>query len=128
MIKKSILSNQYESYFDFENKDDISIVTVKVLRASLKVSLKFKEFSSNIVFGGAKKIIIDMTKCEFMDSSFLGAIVHLVRTARANGGDVKAVMPNHIQQYVSQVTRMDKLFNIYPDLVSAKLSFMFPEE
>lgn len=126
MITQSLLNQEFSSFFDFENKGDITVVKVKILRASLKVSIKFKEFSSNLVYGGRKKIVVDMTYCDFMDSSFLGAIVNLVRISRSNGGEVKLVMKHHIQQYISKITRMDKILMIYEDIETAEKSFTDP--
>ena len=123
MITQSLLNQEFSNFFDFENRGDITIVKVKILRASLKVSLKFKEFSTNLVYGNRKKIIVDMTYCDFMDSSFLGAIVNLVKISRSAGGEVKLVMKHHIQQYISKITRMDRILTIYEELDTALKSF-----
>jgi anti-anti-sigma factor len=124
MITQSILNQEYSDYFEFENRGDLCIVKIKLLRASNKISLKFKEFSVNLIYGGRKKILIDMTYTDFMDSSFLGAIINLVRLAKAQGGEVKVVMQSHIQENVSNITRLDKIFTIYQDVESALNDFI----
>ena len=126
MITQTVLHQEYSNYFDFEIRGDLCIVKVKLLRASSKISVKFKEFSTNLVYGGRKKIIVDITKSDFMDSSFLGSIVHLARIAKNNGGDIKVVMQNHIQQHISKITRLDRVFQIYQDLDLAIKEFNGP--
>jgi anti-anti-sigma regulatory factor len=65
--------------FKSEIVGEVAIVHVFLNRATLAKAVKFKEFVGDIITSGSAKIIIDLSICEYVDSTFLGAMVALLK-------------------------------------------------
>jgi len=76
-----------------------------------------------LVEGGIAKLIIDCEKLTHMSSAGLGAIVRLHRRAAARGGDVKIAGVKGAAANVLGITRLDRVFAMYPDVSRALLAF-----
>jgi N-acetylglucosaminyldiphosphoundecaprenol N-acetyl-beta-D-mannosaminyltransferase len=65
------------------------------------------------------RIIIHLARATFLDSRALGALVALAKRARNAGGDVfLAAVPPTILKTLA-LTRLDKLFEMFPDVANA---------
>jgi anti-sigma B factor antagonist len=65
------------------------------------------------------RIVIDLTKVTFMDSSGLNVLAAGWRRARAHGGDIGLVSPADDVRGVLQVTGLDRLFTISHSVADA---------
>jgi len=86
------------------------------IRISSKVHQKFDEYLS----AGVKKIAVDMSQVDFIDSSFLGILVSAMKDADAKGIRIAlfAIKPN--VKAIFDLTRLDKLIPIVADRQAAK--------
>ncbi|MEG8946738.1 STAS domain-containing protein [Rosettibacter firmus] len=109
--------------FKAEKQKDVSIIHVYLTRATLAKAVKFKEFATDIINEGINKIIIDLTLCEYIDSTFLGALVSLLKKVNALGGDIRLVYNKEAPSLMFMITRMDKVFKIFSTLDEALISF-----
>ena len=109
--------------FKSENIGDITVVRVYLNRATLAKALLFKEFVGKIIEGGSSKIIVDLSVCEYVDSTFLGAMVALLKKTNSLNGDVRLVYNKELPSLVFVLTRMDKVFKVFPLLDEAVQSF-----
>ncbi len=106
-----------------ENIRDISLVIADVDRAtvlvaeSLKNSIQFELASNNL------KIIIDLSSCEFIDSTFLSALVTSYKRIAENGGVLKIVGLKPAVNSMFQLTRLSTIFDIYKTVEGALKSF-----
>lgn len=64
-------------YKDFITEDfgEVAVVTVNFSRATLKESDEIRNRIKSLIEIGCKKIIVDLSYCDFCDSSFMGALV-----------------------------------------------------
>jgi anti-sigma B factor antagonist len=62
---------------------------------------------------GEKRIAVDMSEIEFLDSTGLGAIISAFKSVREAGGDVRLVAPSWQAMLVIRLTNMDRVFTIY---------------
>ena len=70
-----------------------------------------------------KKIIVDCSRLEYVNSSGLAMLVGLHKRMRQRGGDVKVC---HVQNPIAKVLDMTKialLFDMHPDVSRARLAF-----
>ena len=66
-----------------------------------------------------KKILADFSLVQYVDSSFLGALVSSLKYAVANGCDIAVInLPRDIHDLFSLI-RLDKVFKIYVSLAEA---------
>lgn len=70
-----------------------------------------------------QNIILDMSGVSFIASDGLGVLIKVRGDARARGGFLKIVHPQHQVLGIFRTTRLTKLFDIYPTLKEALDSF-----
>ncbi|MCA3748269.1 MAG: STAS domain-containing protein [Rubrobacter sp.] len=69
--------------------------------------------------GGHRRLVVDLSGLEFMDSSGVSALLAGTRGFRGGGGQVRLVVRNSPVRRTLRVTGMDRIFPIYPDVRSA---------
>ncbi len=109
--------------FKSEKFEDVTVIYVYLKRATLAKAVKFKEFVTELIDQGSNKVIIDLTICEYIDSTFLGAMVSLLKKLNSVQGDLRLVYNKEAPSLVFVVTRMDKVFKIFDTLDEALDSF-----
>jgi anti-sigma B factor antagonist len=77
----------------------------------------------SLVDGGVKQIIVDCARLEYISSYGVGVLVRLHNRLKKHGGDVKIAAAKSMVLGAMGVMRMDKLFEIYPDVDRARLAF-----
>ena len=112
--------------FDTEKNGDVTIIHVYLSRATLAKAVKFKELVAEQISFGANKFIIDLSICEYIDSTFLGAMVSLLKKVNSMNGDLRLVYNKEMPSLVFVLTRMDKVFKIFNELEEALASFNPP--
>ncbi len=69
------------------------------------------------------KFLLDLEQLEFIDSSGLGCLVSCLRSADKAGGALKIVSLRDYVAKLFETTRLDRVFDIYPDRDKALNSF-----
>jgi len=77
----------------------------------------------DIMRKGEQKIILDMSEVTFIASDGLGVLIRLRGDAKARGGFLKIVHPQHQVLGIFRTTRLTKLFDIYSSTKEALASF-----
>ena len=81
-------------------------------------SVRFKEGLRELSDAGAQHIVLDMSDIAFMDSSGLGAVVTVMKQmGREKTLELAALSTAVAKVFV--LTRMDKIFAIYPSVDAA---------
>lgn len=92
---------------------DALIVTVEDRRIDAAVAVRFKDKMLELTEHPAERIILDLSKVEFLDSSGLGAVVgSMKQLGRQRKLDLAALTPT--VEKVFRITRMDRVFRIFP--------------
>jgi len=68
-------------------------------------------------------IVVDLSGVDFLDSNGLGALVAGARWLRQHNGDLKLAAPVDNVRRVFNLTRADRLFDIFDDPIMAALSY-----
>ncbi|GAB1442241.1 STAS domain-containing protein [Ignavibacteriales bacterium] len=109
--------------FKVEKHGDIAVVLVSLQRATLNESEEFKKILLAQIEGGIKKLIVDLTQCEFIDSTFLGALVVTLKKITQQSGDLKLVGFQPAVQSMFELTRMYRIFEAFTNKNEAINSF-----
>lgn len=109
--------------FKSEKYEGVAVVSVFLNRATLARAVKFKDFVTEIINSGTNKFIVDLSMCEYIDSTFLGAMVSLLKKVNSLNGDLRLVYNKEVPSLMFVVTRMDKVFKIFNKLDEALESF-----
>ncbi len=103
--------------------DDIVVEIINVERATLKESGNLKNMIYEKIDKGYKNVIIDLSKVDFIDSTFLGVIVNALKKVANLGGDLKLVGFKPAVRSMFELTRLFRVFESYPELQDAIRSF-----
>ena len=110
------------SFFS-EKINDIVIETVEISRATFKEAENFKKQLNHDIDRGYIKIIVDLSKCAFIDSTFLSTIVTALKKVSKIGGNLKLASVHSETQALLELTGTVKVFEIYASKDEALKSF-----
>ncbi|HAB51350.1 MAG: hypothetical protein A2315_06510 [Ignavibacteria bacterium RIFOXYB2_FULL_35_12] len=100
------------SFFS-EKINEIVIEVVNINRATFKEADEFKKLLDKDIDKGHFKIIVDLSNCTFMDSTFLSTIVTALKKVSKIGGNLKLVGVHSETQALLELTGTIKVFEIY---------------
>ncbi|RZK14641.1 MAG: anti-sigma factor antagonist [Flavobacterium sp.] len=106
-----------------ENFSDVVILTLVGTDANLARSEMFKEYVFEEIESGARNIVISFENVEYLDSSFLGALVAILKNLAPHDGKLILVELNNDIQNLFELTRLDKIFTLKNSLETALKEF-----
>jgi len=96
----------------------VEIITVADNRIDAAMAIQFKEDMRAETNGGPNRVILDLSRVDFVDSSGLGAIVaSLKQMGSGRRLDLAGLTPT--VDKVFRLTRMDTEFKLFPALEKA---------
>jgi anti-sigma B factor antagonist len=98
----------------------IGQVDSKILDAS--TARVFKDAMKPFLIQDAK-LVIDLSKVEFIDSSGLGALVSCLRQAHATGGEIKLAGLKKPVRVLFELVRMHRVFEVFNNSDEAVTSY-----
>lgn len=98
--------------------DELALLKVKG-RLDAVAAPELKSKLKELVADNHAKVIIDLTDVSFIDSSGLAALVSGFRAAREAGGSIKLAGLNGQTMMIFKLTRLDRVFEIHPDVEAA---------
>jgi anti-sigma B factor antagonist len=69
------------------------------------------------------RLIVDLTNVKYMDSTGLGVLVGSLKKAYDEEGDIRLINPSAEVRMLMELTRVDKVFQIFPNLGEALGSY-----
>ena len=73
----------------------------------------------DLVEGGAKDIVVDMDRVDFLDSTGLGVLVGGLKRVKSNEGEMKLVVTQDRIMKIFDITGLSKVFPIHGSLDEA---------
>jgi len=110
---------------DFEKKieKDVVIEVINLSRATYKEAQIFKKILEEDVEKKFRKLVVDISQCEFLDSTFLGTLVFGKKAVNKIGGELKIVEPESAFKVLQEKTATLQVFESYKTVVEAINSF-----
>jgi anti-sigma B factor antagonist len=101
-----------------EDREGALVVTVLADRIDAMVAVQFKDALRQATLGGPERVVLDLSRVAFLDSSGLGA---LVAAMKALGPErrLDLLSPTPAVEKVFRLTRMDSVFAIFQDEAGA---------
>ena len=109
--------------FEKEVSGDILIERVNLTRATTVEAGIIKKRLFEDIHLSKKKIIVDMSKCLFIDEIFLGALVVSLKRSREAGGNIKIVITPKVVEKTPTITGFLKVVENYSSVEDAIKSF-----
>ena len=108
------------NYFESQTLDDALIEKINLSRATVSEAHNMKSKLLEDINLNHKKIILDLSKCTYIDSTFLGAMVFSLKKARGIGGDIKLVIDaDSFMRGLFSLSGISKVFKIYTSIDNA---------
>ena len=91
--------------------EGIAVETINLLRATMHEA---HEIKSNLMEDSMdyKKIIVDVSTCEYIDSTFFGALVHSYRKIKEKEGSMILVMNDTFLRRTFLFREIEKIFKV----------------
>lgn len=99
--------------FVSEEYGDVLVEVVELDRATLNEADEFKQRLTEDINNGYKKIIADLSACEFIDSTFLGTLVISLKKVTSLGGDLRLIGFKPAVHSMFELTRMYRVFETF---------------
>lgn len=101
-----------------------SDVTVATLVGSLDVSVQ-KELRDELegLAKAQEDIVLECSQVSFLDSSCLGILVSITKSLRDRKGDIKFAALTDDVRSIFQITRLDRIFELYDSVSEAVESY-----
>ncbi len=109
---------------DFEKQmsGDVLIEKVNLAIATIVEARIMKKRLLDDIRLYRKKIIVDISKCDFIDSTFLGVLVVSLKRTRNAGGDIKMVIASSFSKTLN-ISGFLRVFENYSSVEDALKSF-----
>ena len=83
---------------------EVDLYTAPALKAALQEAID----------GGGRRILVDLTKATFIDSTTLGVLIGAVKRLRPLGGEVAIACQDPNIRKIFAITLLDRIFEIFP--------------
>jgi anti-sigma B factor antagonist len=104
--------------FSYELRDSYAEVKVGG-RLNMVSAPKLREFVGDVILKGSNRIVVNLEKTSFMDSSGLGALIGCLKATRQAGGDLRIAAVHPQVKMVLQLTSMDRVLTSYATVEEA---------
>ena len=109
--------------FKYEIEDGVLVVEVLDKRATIEISRALKDELLKRLDHEACNVVIDLQNVEFVDSTFLGALVAGLKKATMKNGDLRISGLQEPVRAMFELTRLYKIFDIFNTQEEAIKSF-----
>ena len=110
---------------DFEKiyVDGVYVIAVNLTRATINEAITFRKMVKEDINSGQTKLVIDLSMCDYVDSTFFGAIIVASRMLIDIGFKLKVVKPTPGGEHIFTYTNYVKVFDKYKTREDAIKSF-----
>jgi anti-sigma B factor antagonist len=91
-------------------------------------SAQLGEELDRLLTEGSRKVVIDLGKVGFMNSSGLATLMHYYKCAQSNCGNISLAALQPKVRQIFQLSRLDRVFDLQPDVAKAVQRFTDPEQ
>lgn len=112
-----------ELKFTMENKGDIAVI---VFEGSIHMGggdLILKDAVRNLIDGGTKKLVLDLSKVTTIDSVGIGQLVGLAASARKQGGEIRLAALTKKIRDLMEIVRLNTVFSCHDTVDDAVRAF-----
>jgi len=102
---------------------DVVVEKINISRATYNEAEELKDKLSKNLQDGMLKIAVDLSGCNYMDSSFLGVLVQSLKNYSQKGGEFVLVNPHGEVEILLDITGMRRIFKIFDTVEEAVKSF-----
>lgn len=110
------MTTNLSEHFSYNSINENIVVKLNLVRATANEADSFKSYLSRIPQENCEALVIDLSNCTFIDSTFLSNIISF---NKKNDIKVKLVVSNSRQLRIFKITKIDSIFEIYNSIDQA---------
>ncbi len=111
--------DEFSEIFKKERHENILIEIVTAKEIDFKKTMHFKDILDEDISEGYNNILVDLSECDFVDSSFLGILVQANKKLEIHNGHLKIIGLNALSDNIIIFGGFTKLFQIFNSKQSA---------
>ena len=110
---------------DFEKiyVDGVFVIEVNICRSTINEASEFRKIVEEELNSGHTNLIIDLSKCDFIDSTFFGVIVIALKMMKSKDHKLKLVQPANLGEDIFTARNLTSFFDLYDTRDDAIKSF-----
>ena len=113
-----------ENFLNTEEIGDILLINVSLYSANLEKAVPFRDYLMKLFNSGKTKLIVNLSNSEYIDSTFLGSLVFVLKKMNANNGEMRLVLGKASKaSTMFEITNMNKVFKVFESVENAKSNF-----
>jgi anti-sigma B factor antagonist len=109
--------------FDLREKKDVVIITIEGKMVGGPDATLLSEKLHECIEAGKKRVLVDMAKVDWMNSSGLGILIGGLSTVRGRGGSLKLLHVGKKPRELFAITKLDRIFEMHDEEEAALASF-----
>ena len=91
----------------------VIVIAVNLTRSTLNEAQEFRKIVEEEINSGHTNLVIDLSKCEIIDSTFFGAIIMALKMMKSKGYKLKVVEPANPGENIFTSINPLGLFDLY---------------
>ena len=115
-MELSLASREVAGHTVVEVRGEVDVYTAGALRERLLATIE----------GGARSVVVDLDRVDFLDSTGLGVLVGALKRLKLAGGRLALVCDSEKLLKVFRITALDRVFTLH-DSVEAATTATSPE-
>ena len=104
-------------------RGNVIVIGVNLLRATVNEAAEIRNLLDEQILFGHSKIVVDLSQCTHLDSTFIGVLVVTHKKLLAKSGELKLVEPLDPAKELYYLTGISKVFNNFETAEEAVKSF-----
>ncbi|MFI7426072.1 STAS domain-containing protein [Micromonospora sp. NPDC049836] len=80
---------------------------------------RLRERLLELIDGGARRVVVDLGRVDFLDSTGLGVLVGALKRLRSSGGSFALVCDKEPLLKIFRITALDQVFPLHPTVDAA---------
>ena len=106
-----------------EIRAEVIIYRVNLLKVTVIEATELKNLLDEQITIGHSKVVIDLSQCTYLDTTFIGVLVVTHKKLLAIGGELKIVSPLNPAKRLFHLSGISKVLNIFEAAEDAVKSF-----
>lgn len=97
---------------------EVLVVRPELSRLDASMAVQFKDRLGGFIAEGERRLVLDLARVEFIDSSGLGVLVALLKRQGTEGRLALAALRPPVERLLA-LTRLDRVFSIHATVAAA---------
>jgi anti-anti-sigma factor len=103
--------------------DGVYVIAVNLTHSTIKEANEFRDTIEEEINSGHTNLVIDISKCEYIDSTFFGAIIWALGELSNKGKKLKIIKQAISKEDIFTITNTQNVFDLYKTREDAIKSF-----